>query len=113
MILYGIKNCDMIKKAKNWLEQHHVNYQYHDFRTDGVTIELLNDWIARSDWNVLLNRNSHTWKKLTPEQQTKLANKNDLSLILEMPTLLKRPILDTGTALIFGFNAVLYAEKLQ
>ena len=103
--LYGIKNCDTVKKARKWLDENGIAYQFHDFRTDGLTLAQLNDFAARVDWSTLLNRSSTSWRQLSTEQQTDLTAEKALQLMLATPTLIKRPILDTGDKLIIGFIA--------
>jgi Spx/MgsR family transcriptional regulator len=110
--LYGIKNCDSVKKARQWLDQNGLAYQFHDFRTDGLTPAQLNDFVARSDWNTLLNRNSTSWRQLNTEQQSNLTLEKAILLMLKTPTLIKRPILDTGDKLIIGFKAGYYQTEL-
>ena len=110
--LYGIKNCDTVKKARQWLDQNGVAYQFHDFRTDGLTLAKLNDFAARLDWNILLNRSSTSWRQLNVEQQSALTLEKALLLMLNTPTLIKRPILDTGDKLIIGFKAAHYQTEL-
>ena len=103
--LYGIKNCDTVKKARNWLDQNGIAYRFHDFRTDGLTPELLQHFAEHLDWNKLLNRSSTSWRQLSVEQQADLTLEKSMQLMLDTPTLIKRPILDTGNKLILGFNA--------
>ncbi|MDD1638598.1 MAG: ArsC family reductase [Methylococcaceae bacterium] len=103
--LYGIKNCDTVKKARQWLDQNGIAYQFHDFRADGLTPAQLNDFAARLDWNTLLNRSSTSWRQLSAEQQSDLTLEKAITLMLNTPTLIKRPILDTGDKLIIGFFA--------
>jgi arsenate reductase len=111
--LYGIKNCDTVKKARQWLDQNYgIAYQFHDYRTDGLTRAQLNDFAARVDWNTLINRNSASWRQLNPEQQNDLTLEKAIALMLNTPTLIKRPILDTGDKLIIGFKADLYKTEL-
>jgi Spx/MgsR family transcriptional regulator len=102
--LYGIKNCDTVKKARNWLDQNNISYRFHDFRADGLTPELLMHFSDHLDWNKLLNRSSTSWRQLSAEQQSELTPEKALQLMLTTPTLIKRPILDTGDKLILGFN---------
>jgi len=102
--LYGIKNCSTVKKARDWLAQHGIAYQFHDARVDGLTLERLQDFTARVDWQSLLNRSSTSWRKLSPEQQTDLTCEKAIQLIHNTPTLLKRPVLDTGERLLVGFK---------
>ncbi|WP_340121900.1 ArsC family reductase [Methylobacter svalbardensis] len=101
--LYGIKNCDTVKKARNWLDQNGIAYRFHDFRTDGLTPELLQHFTEHLDWNKLLNRSSTSWRQLSSEQQSDLTLEKAMHLMLTTPTLIKRPILDVGDQLILGF----------
>lgn len=103
--LYGIKNCDTVKKARNWLDQHGVVYRFHDFRTDGLTPELLKKFVGQIDWNKLLNRSSTSWRQLSTERQNDLTLEKAIQLMLTTPTLIKRPILEYNDQLILGFNA--------
>ncbi len=102
--LYGIKNCSTVKKARVWLEQHSIAYQFHDVRADGLTLEQLQDFTARVDWQSLLNRTSTSWRQLSPEQKTDVTLEKAMQLLHDTPTLLKRPVLDTGERLIIGFK---------
>ena len=110
--LYGIKNCDTVKKARQCLDQNGIAYQFHDFRADGLSQAQLNDFAARLDWNTLLNRSSTSWRQLSAEQQSNLTPEKALSLMLNTPTLIKRPILDTGDKLIVGFKPDHYQTEL-
>jgi len=103
--LYGIKNCDTVKKARKWLDENGVAYRFHDFRIDGLTSEQLEHFAAHVDWNKLLNRSSTSWRQLSAEQQAGLSRDKALQLMLEIPTLIKRPVLDTGSQIILGFTA--------
>jgi len=103
--LYGIKNCDTVKKARTWLDQNGISYRFHDFRTDGLTPELLQHFADGSDWTKLLNRSSTSWRQLSAEQQSDLTQEKAMQLMLTTPTLIKRPVLDTGNKLIIGYTA--------
>lgn len=103
--LYGIKNCDSVKKARLWLDKNGTLYRFHDFRNDGLTPALLERFIVRSDWNTLLNRSSTSWRQLGADQKADLTAQKAFRLMLDTPTLIKRPILDTGDQLIIGFAA--------
>ncbi|MDD2659850.1 MAG: ArsC family reductase [Methylococcales bacterium] len=111
-MLYGIKNCDTVKKTRHWLDQNGIAYQFHDFRVDGLTPAQLNDFTARLDWNALLNRSSTSWRQLSAEQQSNLTSEKAIALMLNTPTLIKRPVLDTGDKLIIGFKAGHYKSEL-
>jgi len=102
--LYGIKNCDTVKKARSWLDQNNIAYRFHDFRSDGLTPELLQRFAEHLDWSKLLNRSSTSWRQLSTEQQSDLSLEKALQLMLATPTLIKRPVLDTGDQLFLGFS---------
>jgi len=106
--LFGIKNCDTCKKARQWLEQAGVDYRFHDYRVDGLPPELLQRFSDGLGWEKLLNKSSTSWRQLSPEQQTGLDRDKALQLMLETPTLIKRPILDSGNTLTLGFKADQY-----
>lgn len=108
--LYGIKNCDTVKKARKYLDENGLAYQFHDFRADGLTSELLAYFEAGLGWNTLLNRSSTSWRQLTSEQRDGITRSTALQLMLDIPTLIKRPVLDTGDQLIIGFKADLYKQ---
>ena len=110
--LYGIKNCDTVKKARSWLEQHNIAYRFHDVRVDGLSLEQLQNFTSQVDWNNLLNRTSASWRQLSPEQQSDLTVDKAIQLILDKPTLLKRPVLDMGEQLIVGFKVENYQQRL-
>ena len=110
--LYGIKNCDTVKKARKWLDENSIVYRFHDFRVDGLTLTQLIDFTARKDWSLLLNRSSTSWRQLSAEQQSDLTLEKVIALMLSTPTLIKRPVLDTGDQLIIGFKADHYQTEL-
>ena len=110
--LYGIKNCDTVKKARQWLEQNNMDYQFHDFRADGLTPSQLSDFVSRVDWSTLLNRSSTSWRQLSIEQQSDLTAEKAIALMLANPTLIKRPVLDAGNKLIIGFKVDHYKTEL-
>ena len=106
--LYGIKNCDTVKKARRWLEDNGQEYNFHDFRVDGLDTETLNQWIKRLGWEVLLNKRGTTWRKLDEATQQSVNDGTIVELLLEYPALIKRPVLDTGKHLEVGFKADRY-----
>lgn len=113
MILYGISNCDTVRKARHFLEQNKVEFTFHDFRKNGLTPQHLQHWLTFVAIEQLVNQRSTSWKTLTPEQKTNLLTHHDLSLLIEMPTLIKRPVLETSNQLLLGFNAVDYQNVLS
>lgn len=104
VVLYGIKNCDSIKKARKWLDQNAIEYRFHDYRTDGLDRALLQRFIDGLGWEALLNKSSTSWRQLTDAQKTGLDAEKALALMLDMPTLIKRPLLDTESELVLGFK---------
>jgi len=93
--LYGIKNCDTVRKARKWLEAHDVPFTFHDFRSDGLDEKNLRDWAGTVGWETLLNRRGTTWRQLPETQRDGLDEKKAIQLMLENPTLIKRPVLAT------------------
>lgn len=112
-ILYGIKNCDTVKKARKWLEQHTISYQFHDFRTDGLTNELLQTFIEQADLLSLLNKRSTTFRNLPDEIKNNLTDEVMIDAILAQPTLLKRPLLLIANKLTIGFKDEIYQETFN
>jgi arsenate reductase len=107
--IYGIKNCDTMKKARAWLEGHGVAYVFHDYRAQGIDRALLEGWIGKVGWEILLNRSSATFRALADKDKTRLDQKKATALMLAEPTMIKRPVLDVGGALIVGFKPESYA----
>lgn len=110
--IYGIKQCDTMKKAMHWLDEHGIAYTFIDYKKAGVAASRLPDWMARSDWKVLLNTRGLMWKKLTDAERADIDAAKAQALMTQYPALIKRPVLDTGTALIVGFDPERYAEAL-
>ncbi len=108
--LYGIKNCDTVKKAKTWLESHQVDFTFHDFRVDGLSEKAVKAWIQELGLEVLINKRSTTWKGLDEASKDGLNERTALELILAQPTLIKRPLLDTGSERLVGFKADTYSS---
>jgi arsenate reductase (glutaredoxin) len=107
-ILYGIKNCDTVKKARDWLAKNNIPYQFHDFRTDGLDKKQVQDWIAEMGLENLINKRSTTWKALDEKTKNSLSEKNAAAIITHNPTLIKRPLLDSGNLKHLGFNEAEY-----
>ena len=109
--VYGIKNCDTVKKARKWLEEQGIDYQFHDFREDGVERDAVAAWLDELGWQKLVNKRSTTWKTLDEQTRQNMDEKMALEAIVAQPTLIKRPLLDTGKARFTGFNVANY-EKI-
>jgi Spx/MgsR family transcriptional regulator len=114
IVLYGIATCSTVKKARNWLTSNQLDYQFHDVRIAGLSVELLKNFAVRvDDWQRLLNKKSTSWRELSSQQQhLALTIEHALPLIVEYPTLLKRPVLDNGTHLFIGFDVAIYERNL-
>jgi len=101
--IYGIKNCDTMKKAFAWLDGHGVQYDFHDYKIAGIDVERLQNWSKKVGWETLLNTRGTTWRKLSPSQQAHLDEAKALKLMREHPTLIKRPVLENANTLLVGF----------
>ncbi|WP_087721474.1 ArsC family reductase [Pandoraea sp. PE-S2T-3] len=111
-VLYGIPNCDTVKKARTWLDEHGVAYDFHDFKKAGVSDALLSTWLAQVPLTTLLNRKGTTWRKLTPEQQAAAAEVPAARvLMIENPSLIKRPVLVADGKVSVGFTPDSYASR--
>ncbi|MBB5209932.1 ArsC family reductase [Microbulbifer hydrolyticus] len=111
--VYGIKNCDTVKKARKWLEQNNVEYRFHDFREDGMNAVPLTQWIEEFGWEQVLNRRSTSWRALSDAQKTEMSNGSAAALASETPTLIKRPVMTKGDSTLFGFKADSYASFVK
>lgn len=112
MIVYGIPNCDTIKKTRRWLEEQGIDYRFHDFRKDGLCPRQLMEWVMELGWEPLLNRRGLTWRKLPEEVKSDLDRDRAIELMTEFPALIKRPVLDTGTRRVVGFDPARYTSLL-
>ena len=108
--IYGIKNCDTMKKAFAWLDSHGVRYEFHDYKASGIDLEHLNAWSHQVGWETLFNTRGTTWRKLPPSQQANLDEAKAIRLMIENPSLIKRPVLDTGSTLLVGFEPGRYSS---
>jgi arsenate reductase len=111
--VYGIKNCDTMKKAMTWLTENGVAYEFIDYKKAGVVEANLPDWSARAGWEKLLNTRGLMWKKLSDDERANVDQAKALGLMAQYPALIKRPVLDTGKQLLVGFSPENYAEKLK
>ena len=109
MKLYGIPNCDTVKKARAWLTQHGQTAEFHDFKKQGVTQALLENWMQQTDWEKLVNRQGTTWRQLPEQVKAGITNKTAaIALMLEKSSIIKRPVLEKNGRLYFGFDEELY-----
>lgn len=113
-ILYGIKNCDTIKKARKWLEQNNINYQFHDYRTDGLSAEKLAEFARVCGWQSLLNTRGTTFRSLADADKADLTESKALALMLAQPAMIKRPLLyTTAQQYYLGFSEQAYQKIFE
>jgi arsenate reductase len=108
--LYGIGNCDTVRKARRWLDERDIDYRFHDFRADGLTEAAVRHWLATLGWETLVNRRSSSWKALPSQEREAMDDARALPQIIAMPTLIKRPLLERGDLLETGFSTARYGE---
>ena len=111
--IYGIPNCDTMKKARRWLADAGMAADFHDYKTRGVDAALLEGWADRVGWERLLNRSGTTFRKLPEGAKAGLDRSKAIALMLANPSAIRRPVLDTGKALLVGFDADAYSAHLQ
>ena len=109
--LYGIPNCDTVKKARTWLEKNGVDYAFHDFKKAGLSRELVDAWLAQVPWDVLVNRKGTTWRGLSDERKAAVVDTSSAAaLMLESPSVIKRPVLACGGRTHVGFSDDAYQQ---
>ena len=112
--IYGIPNCDTMKKARAWLDSHGIAYEFHDYKKAGIDEARLATWSKKVGWETLLNRAGTTFRKLLDADKQGLTEKKAIALMIDQPSLIKRPVLDLGRGkLLVGFKPDIYAEALN
>lgn len=109
MILYGIRNCDTVKKARAWLDARGIAHDFHDYRKSGIDAARLRDWADRIGWEKLLNRSGTTFRKLPDADKAGLDADKAIALMLARPSMIRRPVIEAGDTLLAGFDEVRYA----
>ncbi len=112
VVIYGIKNCDTMKKARAWLDNNGVAYDFHDYKTAGIERGRLEEWAAKAGWETLLNRAGTTFRKLPEGDKEGLTESKAIALMMANPSMIKRPVLDTGGKLLVGFKPDQYEGAL-
>ena len=110
--IYGIKNCDTMKKARRWLDDHGIAYRFHDYKTEGIERDRLERWAKEVGWEALLNRAGTTFRKLDDADKEKLGETKAIALMLAQPSMIKRPVLDLGGKLLVGFKPEIYVKEV-
>lgn len=111
--IYGIKNCDTMKKARTWLDDHDVAHDFHDYKAKGIDASTLDSWIDKVGWEVLLNKAGTTFKKLDETKKDNLDAAKAKALMLEQPSIIKRPVLDVDGKLTVGFKPETYQQTFK
>jgi arsenate reductase (glutaredoxin) len=111
--LYGIRNCDTMKKARTWLEGRSVGYEFHDYRIAGVDAARLERWCREVGWETLLNRAGTTFRKLPDAAKSDLDQRKAVRLMLTQPSMIKRPVLEIDESVIVGFKPELYEDAVR
>jgi len=111
--LYGIKNCDTMKKARAWLDARDVAYRFHDYKVDGIDRARLESWARSVGWETLLNRAGTTFRKLPEAERAGIDDRKALALMLDQPSMIKRPVLDLDGRLLVGFKPEMYEEAVR
>ena len=114
MKVYGITNCNTVKKALDWLKENHVNYEFHDFKKLGISTEKLKEWNDKAGYEKFLNKQGLTWKQLDPEVKESVKVADEALLLLQQKTsMIKRPVIEDGSFLFFGFDENVYAQHFK
>ena len=111
--IYGIKNCGTMKKAWTWLDGHGIAYAFHDYKAAGIERARLEGWARDVGWETLLNRAGQTFRKLPDKDKDGITEKKAIALMLAQPSMIKRPVLQTGGKIVVGFNPAAYADALS
>lgn len=109
-VMYGIPNCDSIKKARKWLDANNIEYSFHNYKKDGVSKELVRGWSKELGFENLLNRRGTTWRKLPEDTKDNINEASAIQIMLENPSIIKRPLLDTGSKKLLGFSEEQYQK---
>lgn len=108
--LYGIPNCDSIKKARKWLKDNGKDYSFHDYKKQGVPEKELRRWVKQLGWETLFNKRGTSWRKLDEETRASVNEDSAIQIMLDNPSIIKRPVLSSGKTLLVGFSADEYAQ---
>ena len=107
--IYGIKNCDTMKKAITWLSENNVDFEFHDYKKSGISQDKIQEWLTQKPWEVLINRAGTTWKKLSDEEKA-TDEISATKLMMAKPSMIKRPIIENDKIVVMGFNSDTYEQ---
>jgi len=108
--LYGIPNCDTIKKARNWLKDNNIDYEFHNYKNQGVPEKELISWVKKLGWEIILNKRGTTWRKLDDKTKDSVTEESAIKIMLDNPSIIKRPVLVKNDLLLVGFKADEYSQ---
>lgn len=111
--LYGIKNCNTMKKAWTWLDEHGIDYTFHDYKKAGIERDQLEDWCSKAGWEKVLNKAGMTFRKLPDDKKENLTRESAILLMLEQTSMIKRPVLEKDGAILIGFKPDAYASFFE
>ncbi len=111
-VMYGIPNCDTIKKARNWLKTNNIEYLFHDYKKQGIDANQLNDWLQELGWEQLINKRGTSWRKLDDDSKANMNNQLAVKVMTDNPSIIKRPLLVINEKKILGFNENTYQQEL-
>ena len=111
--VFGIPNCDQVKKSQKWLNDHKIKFDFHDYKNQGISKNRLVEWCKTVDWELLLNKRSRTWKELSEKNRSNLTQAKAISLMQQHPTLIKRPVVENGKTTIVGFDSKVFAQNFK
>lgn len=106
--IYGIRNCDTMKKARVWLEERGIDHRFHDYKAEGVDRARLERWVDAAGWETVLNRAGTTFRKLDEAEKADLDRERAIALMLAQPSMIKRPVLEAGDRIVVGFKPDIY-----
>jgi len=113
LTIYGIKNCDTMKKAFAWLDEHRIAYEFHDYKKCGISVAKLDAWEKALGWEALLNRRGTTWRKLPETSKSSIHRESALELMQEQTSLIRRPLLESGPLLLCGFDPEIWEREIR
>ncbi len=110
--IYGIPNCDTMKKARKWLDKNELEYEFHDYKKSGVPEKNLKNWVKKAGWDTILNKRGTTWRKLDDDTKNNIDETSSIDVMLNNPSAIKRPVLENGKILLVGFKEEEYKTLL-
>lgn len=112
--VYGIKNCDTVKKALNWLNENNIAFEFHDYKKLGISREKLEQWLTQTNWQTLINKQGTTFKKLSDEEKNAITdNESAIEIMLSKNSIIKRPIIEKDSIFAIGFNQEHYDKTIK